>query len=211
MNDWCRRVAGAGVLAATVLVASCGGGDQVSTFRATRIIAFGDEMSLIVDVNNDGNGRKYTVNSTTSATDPTLECSFNKLWIQIVADFYDLVLPHCNHAIAVTRRRAASGRCRLAGADPALRSSPSAASSLRKGDLATVMLGQNYIFAIYAQFPAHEAQLNDAARGGSRSPPCRTVPPTAGVKCCWRRSLTPSHAFRGKERLRTATLTAPRF
>lgn len=167
MNDWCRRVAGAGALAATVLLASCGGGEQVSTFRASRIIAFGDEMSLIVDVNNDGNGRKYTVNSTTSKTDPTLECSFNRLWTQLVADAYGLVFPECNHG--TSRVTAPSSRIRAGvGARAAdLRTqidAQLAEGPFRDGDMATVMIGQNDILALYAQYPGvGEEELGVAA------------------------------------------------
>jgi outer membrane lipase/esterase len=167
INDWCRRVAGAGVLAAAVLLASCGGGDQVSTFRATRIIAFGDEMSLIVDVNNDGNGRKYTVNSTTSATDPTLECSFNRLWTQLVADAYDLVFPECNHGPSAVTAPASRIRAGVGARAADLRTqidAQLAESSFRDGDMATVMIGQNDIIALYAQYPGvSESELSAAA------------------------------------------------
>lgn len=167
MNDGCRRVVGAGLLAATVLLASCGGGDQVSTFRASRVIAFGDEMSLLVDVNNDANGRKYTVNSTVSTTDPTLECSFNRLWIQIVANHYNLVFPECNHgtnAVTAPSSRIRAGVGARADDLSTQIDAQLAESSFRDGDLATVMIGQNDILALYAQFPgASESQLSGAA------------------------------------------------
>jgi hypothetical protein len=164
MSDGCRRLVGAGVLAAAMLVASCGGGDQVETFQATRVIAFGDEMSLIVDVNNNGNGRKFTTNQTTSDTDPTFECRFNPIWIQNVAGRYDLVFPQCNHgsdavAAPTSRIRAAVGARTsdlAAQIDAQIADSP-----FRAGDMATVMIGQNDILALYAQYPAvSEAELN---------------------------------------------------
>ena len=167
MNDWCRRAAGAGALATAVLLASCGGGDQVSTFRASRLIAFGDEMSLIVDVNNDGNGRKYTVNSTVSTTDATLECAFNRIWIQFVADFYDLVFPQCNHGPSAVAAPASRIRAGVGARAADLRTqidAQLAESPFRDGDLATVMIGQNDILALYAQYPGvSEAQLSGAA------------------------------------------------
>ena len=167
MNDWCRRVAGAGLLAATVLLASCGGGEQVSTFRASRIIAFGDAMSLIVDVNNDGNGLKYTVNSTASETNPTLECSFNRLWTQLVADAYDLVFPECNHgpsAVAAPSSRIRAGVGARAADLRTQIDAQLAEGPFRDGDLATVSIGQKDIMALYAQFPgATESQLSGAA------------------------------------------------
>jgi outer membrane lipase/esterase len=167
MNEWCRRMAGVGLLAAAVLAASCGGGDQVSTFRASRVIAFGDEMSLIVDLNNDRNGRKYTVNSTTSATDPTLECAFNRLWIQMVADYYNLVFPECNHgpnAVAAPESRIRAGVGARAADLSTQIDAQVAESPFREGDLATVMIGQNDILALYAQYPGvSESHLSGEA------------------------------------------------
>ena len=43
-------------------------------FHASRVIAFGDESSLIVDTRSDANGSKYSVNATVSATDQTVVC-----------------------------------------------------------------------------------------------------------------------------------------
>ena len=163
MIDGSRRLVAAGLLAAATLLASCGGGEQVSAFRASRVIAFGDEMSLIVDVNSNGNGRKYTVNQTTSATDPTLDCRLSPLWIQSVAGFYGLVFPQCNYgssAVAAPASRIRAGVGARAADLSAQIDAQIAESALGSGDLATVMIGQNDILAIYAQYPSvGEAQL----------------------------------------------------
>jgi len=167
MSDMCRRLLGGGLLAVAALAASCGGGDQVSTFKASRVIAFGDETSVIVDAGNTGNGRKYTVNSTLSESDPTIECRFNQLWIQRVAGIYNLVFPECNHG--ATAVAAPSSRIRaFAGARAADLSAQIdaqlAESSFRDGDMATVLIGQNDILALYAQYPGvGEDQLSVAA------------------------------------------------
>ena len=68
-----RRVARAGVAvaAASVLLAACGGGDQVKKFRPSKIVSFGDEASALVSetVNLSGGGTatvhglKYGVNA----------------------------------------------------------------------------------------------------------------------------------------------------
>lgn len=68
-----RRVARAGVAvaAASVLLAACGGGDQVKKFRPNKIVSFGDEASALVSetVNLSGGGTatvhglKYGVNA----------------------------------------------------------------------------------------------------------------------------------------------------
>ena len=109
------RRGGAAALAATLLVAACGGnGEPETRFHANRVIAFGDESSLIVDTRNNANGSKYTVNATVSATDPTVVCGVNAVWSQSVAASYGLVFPECNPpatavATPVSRIRAALG------------------------------------------------------------------------------------------------------
>src|SRR6187200_2380535 len=94
-SEWRRALVG-GAAAATLALASCGGGEQVEKFVASRVIAFGDENSVILDTNGDANGRKYTVDATVSATDPTLACKLNPIWGQVVATAYGFVFPECN-------------------------------------------------------------------------------------------------------------------
>ncbi|MEP6739820.1 MAG: SGNH/GDSL hydrolase family protein [Caldimonas sp.] len=156
MNDAGRRALGGGVLALTLLVVSCGGGTQSSTFTARRVMAFGDETSLIVDTNGDGDGSKYSVNATVSDTDPTLACASNPIWIQAVATLYGLVFPQCNAgptpvSSPTSRIRAAFGAqaADLAGQIDA----QLAESGVADGDLATVLVGENDVLAQYAQYP----------------------------------------------------------
>jgi len=160
-----RRALGAVLaIAATLLIAACGGSDtETNNFRASRVVAFGDESSVIVDTNGDANGSKYSVNATVSATDPTLACSFNPLWVQSVASVYGLIFPECNNAIPrvvapTSRMRAAAGAraADLAGQIDAQQ----AEQPLGPGDLVTVLIGTNDVVAEYQNFPAQsEAQL----------------------------------------------------
>ena len=158
-----RRRALAAALAATLLVAACGGGEPTTRFHATRVIAFGDESSLIVDTHNDANGSKYSVNATVSTTDQTLVCSANPIWVQGLAALYGLVFPQCNPpAVAVvaptSRMRAALG---ARAADLAAQiDAQQAESPLGPGDMVTVMVGANDVIAEYQQYPAiSETQL----------------------------------------------------
>jgi len=152
-----RRL-GAAALAATLLVAACGGsGEPTTRFHATRVIAFGDESSLIVDTRNDANGSKYSVNATVSTTDPTVVCGLNAIWSQSVAASYGLVFPECNPpAVAVaaptSRIRAAVGArtADLAGQIDAQQ----ADSPLRAGDMTTVLIGMHDVVAEYRKYPA---------------------------------------------------------
>jgi phospholipase/lecithinase/hemolysin len=151
-----RRL-GAAALAATLLVAACGGGGEPTTrFHATRVIAFGDESSLIVDLHNDANGNKYSVNATVSTTDPTVVCGVNAVWSQSVAASYGLVFPECNPpatavAAPTSRIRAALG---ARAADLAAQiDAQQADSPLRAGDMVTVLIGVHDVIAEYQQYP----------------------------------------------------------
>ena len=61
------------ITAALLLTACGGGGEQVERFVPTRLIAFGDETSVIEDNLRDANGRKYAVNWATAASGATPE------------------------------------------------------------------------------------------------------------------------------------------
>ena len=165
-NEVRRAAIGGCVLVAAMLATSCGGGQPTTTFHATRIVAFGDETSVIDDFQGDGNGRKYSVNATVSATDPTLACRSNPIWIQTVANIYGgLVFAACNPGpTPVTsppnRIRAAFG---ARAADLAAQIDAQIAESpFQAGDLVTVLVGVNDVLAQYAQYPTvSETLLGD--------------------------------------------------
>ena len=93
-------VRAATVFAAAVLLASCGGGEQVKKFLPGRVLAFGDETSRI-----ESDGSKYTVNfeSASTATPPlTKDCSQNPIWVQTVANAYSVPFPQCPGTITST-------------------------------------------------------------------------------------------------------------
>ena len=152
------RSLGAAALAATMLLAACGGsGEPTTRFHATRVIAFGDETSLSVDLNNDSNGSKYSVNAVVSDTDPTILCGASPIWSQSVAALYGLVFPECNPpatavALPTSRIRAAFG---ARAADLSAQIDAQAAESpLNAGDMVTVLVGENDVVAEYLQYPA---------------------------------------------------------
>ena len=63
VSGWGRPALLAAVVA--VLLVACGGGEQVETFRANRVIAFGDETSVI-----NADHSKYSVNAVQLADNP---------------------------------------------------------------------------------------------------------------------------------------------
>ncbi len=143
---------GAGVLACALL-ASCGGSTQVERFVPTRVIALGDETSVI---NTDGT--KYSINATVSATDLTLACRSNPIWVQVLAGAYGMVFAQCNPtAAAVTA---------VTLAVPGVKVADIAAQAAQVGpltgfELVTVLAGANDVLAQYARYPGvSEAQLS---------------------------------------------------
>jgi len=158
-----RRALGAVAMAAMLLMAACGGGETTNSFRASRVVVFGDESSVIVDTNFDANGSKYSVNATVSDTDPTVACSLNPLWVQSIASLYGLVFPECNNGVppvvAPTSRMRAAFGARAADLSAQI-DAQQIESPLRAGDLVTVLVGANDVLAEYQNFPAQtEAQL----------------------------------------------------
>ena len=170
LSDLRRAVARGALLGAAAVLASCGGGESTTHFTPTRIIALGDETSLIVDLNGDQNGSKYSINAVTSATDTTLACTSNPIWIQVIAMAYSLVFPQCDPLDAVaqptSRIRATYG---AGAADLATQiDAQLAESAFASGDLVTVLVGENDVIAQYMQYPTvSEPQIaaNLAAAG----------------------------------------------
>jgi phospholipase/lecithinase/hemolysin len=153
-----RAAMGCGVLAATLLLAACGGSEPSSEFHPTRIIAFGDETSSILDIDGNANGHKFSVNGTVSVTDTTIDCRQHPIWIQSLAHaFGTFVFPTCNPAGSAVfqppnRIRATVG----ARADDLATQidAQNAESALRNGDLVTVLVGVNDVLLQYAQYPS---------------------------------------------------------
>jgi len=83
-------------VAAAVLLAACGGGDRLSDFKPVRVIAFGDESSVLDDSAEAGNARKYSVNPVFSAT---VDCHTKPNWVQYVAEYYRLYFPQCSKGL----------------------------------------------------------------------------------------------------------------
>jgi outer membrane lipase/esterase len=82
-------------LGAAGLLAACGGGTQVEKFVPTRLLALGDENSVLVD-SGDHNARKYTVNTIPASTS-TPDCKTGTIWVQYLAVTRGLVFPECNY------------------------------------------------------------------------------------------------------------------
>jgi outer membrane lipase/esterase len=132
-------------------LASCGGGDLVDPFEPERLVAFGDEASVIT-----ATGQKYSVNITADDLDDDADedrplCGYGRIWIQILADNYNFGFAECNPYTgeapkAFTYARPNTGVAELA--------QQVASVTLGSGDLVTVYTGQKDIVDAYAQYPA---------------------------------------------------------
>jgi len=152
-----NRFARAALLAAAALLASCGGGEQVQTFIPSRVIALGDEFSVI-----NTNGSKYTVNALLSGSSTLFDCAASPIWIQTVAANYGLVFPQCPGTTPdpASRIYAANGAM-VADISAQIDQQLNLGGGFAGGDLVTVLVGANDVVAQFQQYPAvGEDQLN---------------------------------------------------
>jgi len=150
VNRKARAALCAGMLATAALLASCGGGSQVQAFAANRVIAFGDEYSVI---NSDGS--KYTVNALVAGTANQLDCTGNPLWIQSVAATYGLVFPQCPGTASDTSSLIYAANGALVGDVSAqIDQHLTSGGGFTAKDLVTVLAGANDVIAQFQQYPA---------------------------------------------------------
>jgi hypothetical protein len=132
------------------LLGGCGGSSsRVENYVPTRLVAFGDELSLV-----NPNGSKYTVNAL-KADGVTLDCVTYPVWPQVVADGYGMLFPECNpNAIATTVAvMKASVGAKVADVAAAV-AAFQATSVLTPQTLVTLMAGQHDILAAYIAYDA---------------------------------------------------------
>jgi outer membrane lipase/esterase len=145
------------------LLTACGGGtQQIDPFSPTRIIALGDESSLITP-----EGKKYTINAL-NATTGVLECENNQIWVQTLASSFGLVFAECNPNKVVAPQGLMYAQAGAKVADVKLRIDSLLVGGVGPRDLITVLVGVNDVMELYSRYPAQskEALLGEArARG----------------------------------------------
>lgn len=147
-----RLAAGLALVAAT-LVGGCGGGtSRVDQFVPERVLAFGDEMSTLVE-----GGYKYTVN--TVDDNDVLKCMENPIWVQWVALNYGMVFSQCNPDATATpkAKMLAFAGATSDGLATQIRNFTST-DSVRSDDLATVLVGMNDVLQAYASYPTESEE-----------------------------------------------------
>lgn len=155
-----RAVKLAAAALSLALLASCGGGDRVEPFAPKRLLSFGDEDSVIEDVNNDANGRKFTINAL-KADNVSLDCSANAIWIQYLVATFSFVLPECNPNAVADPKSRIYAQAGAKVADLGAQIDTHLLSDTFSGtDLVTVLVGQNDVFEQYALYDgSNEAAL----------------------------------------------------
>jgi outer membrane lipase/esterase len=154
-----RAVALGGFVAAALL--ACGGGtSQNEAYKPERVVAMGDEHSLVT-----AGGLKYGVNglSATAAVD----CAANPLWVQAVLSSYPgYVFAECNPTNELSPQgvmRAALG-ARVADLKTQVDAQVAAGGFATK-TLVTVLVGMHDVLDLYADFPRRpESELIAEAR-----------------------------------------------
>lgn len=149
---------------AAATLGGCGGGtSQVEPFKPARLVAFGDEASVIVD---DGlaNGRKYSINGLNASL--ARDCGLLPIWTQTLATHYGFVFAECNKAAATPQAfvRAKAG-ARVDDPETGIArqvADMAALGGVRADDLVTVLMGANDIVDLVDRVRAGTLTSSDA-------------------------------------------------
>lgn len=134
-------------LATALGLAGCGSGDPAEEFRPTRLVAFGDEATLMTP-----EGLKFSIDYYDNDAS-TIDCRKYPLWVQSVASAYGLTFAECNpdgktvNAFMRAKVGATVSDLRVQWLDYLQNDAPS------DRDVVTVMLGVADVLEVYAQYP----------------------------------------------------------
>jgi outer membrane lipase/esterase len=149
-SPWALRVLrGCGALLLAALLAACGGGtEQIEPFEPRRLLALGDEMSVLT--NALPQGRKYSVNALQS-DGVTLDCVSRPIWHQRVATTFGFAYEECNpNNLAVTAARIyATAGAKLDDLPAQLERARLVNGSFGSNDLFTVLVGANDVIDLF--------------------------------------------------------------
>jgi phospholipase/lecithinase/hemolysin len=135
--------------AALGLLVSCGGGtEQIEPFAPTRLLVFGDEMSVLT--NTPVLGRKYSVNAL-DATAGQVSCALFPLWTQVLANTYLFAFEECNTTgVLIPQGKIyAQVGAKSTDFDAQVALAQTAVGGFTTTDLVTVLLGANDVLDLY--------------------------------------------------------------
>jgi len=152
ISSLARRVRrGVLLLSAAAALVACGGGSsQIEDFVALQVYTFGDEASTLT-----ADGRRYGVNGLDE--NGQFDCEANPIWVQVVANLFDLVFAECNPAGVADPKAfmyAAAG-AKVADLETQIDAVESG-SGFGIDSLATVLIGQNDIIDIYNRYDPND-------------------------------------------------------
>jgi len=158
-RGWLLR--GTSAVAAALLLASCGGGTQVDHFTPGRLLAFGDESSVITSTGAKYSINGYNVDANNAPT--TINCNVNPIWIQFVSGIYNLVFAGCNTDGATPTARTLAQPNATVGDVTDQITQFSSGDSISGRDMVTLQAGANDIVGLYKQFPGLDANALQSA------------------------------------------------
>jgi hypothetical protein len=180
MSKLLRRAPAAVVAVAAIVLGACGGGVETDPFVPTRLVVFGDELSVLEDIDDDANARKYTVNAL-KEDKVTRDCVNNAIWVQHLGNHFGLVMPQCNPMAVVSppSRNYAAPDARIAQITAQIDEHFRSGGGFGEKDLVTVLGGTNDVIDIYGNFlteaardpqnPDHVKAARDAAIDAARA------------------------------------------
>ncbi len=165
-HSWGLRVARACAVLAVAAIAACGGSTtQYDTFQPGRLLVFGDETSVITPA-----GKNYSVNGLDA--NGAVACGGQPIWVQALGSLYGFGFPECagNDSFTIKGRILATAGAKVEDVAAQIEAQV-AAGGFRTDDLATVLIGANDIFDLYAQYPGltEEVLLAQARERGRRA------------------------------------------
>lgn len=162
---WRQALAGLLFTASLTALVSCGGSTtQYETFQPGRVLAFGDDASVLTPA-----GLRYGVNGLNADTGQ-VDCTQFPLWVQSVAGLYGFTFAECNPTSAFDPKARTHAVVGAKVADVAAQvEAQVAAGGFRADDLALVLAGTNDVLELYSQYPVRpEATLLEDARERGR-------------------------------------------
>lgn len=151
-----RGVFGAAALVSALALSACGGSvSRSEPYVPERLVAFGDEFSVI-----ESNGRKYTMNAVDSTDTTLFVCSGNPTWSQYVAQGYGFVFSQCNPNNVTPK--AVSHAAVGATIDDTITQWNNNGAGFTSTTLVTLMAGMHDVLNVYAEVAANTRTADDA-------------------------------------------------
>lgn len=164
--NWVQLRSGLAAVALAALAACGGGKGQIEPFAPTRLISFGDELSLLT-----ADGKRYGVNALKAGTTTgEIDCASNPIWVQSIATHFKLAMAQCNpdNSLAIAAFLRGSVGAKVADLKVQI-DQQLASGAVGPKDLLLVQAGFHDLIEIYREFPTKaEPELIASAQARGR-------------------------------------------